>query len=474
MRPKDSLRPVLLTNNFNTVLIKFKMCYKYRHMFPNVMNLFKSVINGVFRQKRVENARKPSSRSRVFDVFLVVIGVREPFQKLYPLNETMLHKLNCLIRPYRIYTVCIFTSLCVLPVRYFFHIIHNYNDEFLIHFAAETLLPLQYLLAVWYFGSNHIELFFDGLPRVSEQKTATKYINSSSLTNIREILFDIVNTESANDNTQNIGMDFASLIKQPCKLTINVVTVLIVIILVPSFTGSILTSHLDETDSLFPFYIISRSYGRGTCLLNTCLFAFAFYKHIKVLRLYGKILRKKNWSTQNYDNVSVMLINFTRMRESLKITTDATKSMYSSSTITGITIVGALIHSTTISASFRWRYDTFLMLGSFFVLQSIVFFVIAVLSLAKQQIEDVTKGSDFAMKFLARKKHVNEHEVMFENATTLDYWLIIDILSEKWLDFSIMGLPIHSLSFLKQCVSVVSLFIILVNTGTLEISEIVN
>jgi hypothetical protein len=162
-------------------------------------------------------------------------------------------------------------------------------------------------------------------------------------------------------------------------------------------------------------------------------------------------------------------MNLTRLRESLKISTFAMQNMFSSGTISGCVIFGIILHSTTLTS--KWAYDSFVIIGSFIVLQSIIFGIIAKLSFAKESIEDITKSSEFAVKFLSRKSNENFSYVVMENASTLDYWLITDILSEDWLNFSVMGIPIHSISFLKQCISLSSVILILVNTGTLTIFD---
>lgn len=405
-----------------------------------------------------EPASEPrrSFGARFFNSILIALGIRVPYQKLYDSQDRFATKLkNLVFSPFRLYSLIIFGSLCVLPIKIISDMTKSYNDELLLHFISELILPIQYILSILYYGSNHIQLYYDVV--TFKKKTSRK----SALTNIRDIFVDI--------KIENKCVDFKILIKQPCRITIRVISWVIIATCILSFIGSLLTSSFDDYKIYYPFYIASRLHGRATIVTNVSSFAFIFYKHVKVLQIYAKILEMRDWSDQKYDKISIMLINLTRLRESLKISTDAFKNIFSTGTISGAIIAGVLIHETTVSESARWGYDSFLIISSFFIFQSIVFAIIAKLSMAKETIEDVTKNSKFASKFLSRKKNADATQITMENASTLDYWLITDILSGEWLDFSVMGIPIHSLSFIKQCVSLSSFLIVVANTGTVTL-----
>ncbi len=414
------------------------------------------VSNDSVNSMSASEATRGSIGANFFNSILTVLGIRVPHQKLYNSEDHFVTKLrNIFFSPFRVYSVIVFGSLCVLPIKFISDMTKFYTDELLLHFVSETIIPIQYVLAILYYGSNHIQLYYDVIKPVKTNK------RKSALTNIRDIFVDI--------KVENKSLDFEMLIKQPCRITIKVVSWAIVLTIVLSFIGSLLTSSFDQYKAYYPFFLASRLLGRGVIVTNVSSFAFVFYKHVKVLKIYAKILQMRDWSNQKYDKISVMLINLTRLRESLKISTDAFKNLFSTGTISGAIIIGVLIHGTTVSESARWGYDSFIVISSLFIFQSIVFGIIAKLSLAKEMIEDVTKNSEFASKFLSRKKNADATQIATENASTLDYWLITDILSGEWLDFSVMGIPIHSLSFIKQCVSLSSVFIILANTGTLTL-----
>lgn len=398
-----------------------------------------------------------------FNGILVVLGIRTPRQELYHTNSTSLYKVKKLFSPWRIYSLWVFTCLCALPIRFAQELMHTYSDEILLHAISEFILPIQYVFAIVYFGSNHIRSFYDV---TNPEKTIA---SSNSLTSIRDIFQDI------NVENKNVILDFKYLVKQPCRFTIGVISGITISALVVTLAGSLATSVISDSKT-YLFFFISRFHGRGTCLINTITFAFVFYKHVKVLRLYGEMLEHRDWSSQKYDRISVMLINLTRVRESLKIATDAMKNMYSTGTLTGFLVIGVIIHSTTVSHNFLWSYDSFIIIGSFLTLQLLLLSVVAKLSIAKDVIEDVTKSSLFASKFLSRKpiQQCDALSVTIENASTIDYWLMMHTLSEEWLDFSVLGVPVHSMAFIKQSLSLASVLIVLVNTGTFNLTSLLS
>lgn len=423
---------------------------------PSNSSRKKSLIRMFRSAPPIDNSRR-SVGATFFNTLLIFLGLRVPYQKLYDVQDRFVTKFKSIIySPFRIYSVVVLGSLCVLPVRICTSMAQTYNDELLLHLISELIIPIQYILAVFYYGSNHIQLYYDVVKPVMKRKK-----RESTLTNIRDIFVDI--------RIENRNVDFKILIKQPCRITIRVVSWVIILTVLLSFVGSVVTSSIERYQEYYAFFILSRLYGRGTVVTNVSSFAFVFYKHVKVLHIYAKILEMRDWSTQKYDNISVMLINLTRLRESLKISTDALKYIYSTGTITGTIVAGILVHGTSVSESARWGYDSFLIVASFFTLQTITFGIIAKLSLGKEMIEDVTKNSEFALKFLSRKSNADASQITMENASTLDYCLIVDILSGEWLDFSVMGIPIHTISFIKQCVSFCSIVIIFVNTGSVTI-----
>jgi hypothetical protein len=223
------------------------------------------------------------------------------------------------------------------------------------------------------------------------------------------------------------------------------------------------TTDFNDLQSPFiPFMILSRLLGRATVVNNTTTFCYVFYKHVKVLNIYAEILKHQRWSESRDHRCSILLVNLVKIKESLKISSRLLKTIFSSATIVGSVIAGAFIHSTTIEH--RYTYEMIVVIYSFLNLQVIFFYVIYRLSEAKSRIEDVVFSSTFASKFLSRSEHYNPDKRISEVATTQDWRLITQILKDDWLDFCVMGLPLHSGAFIKQCLTATSTLMLLVNS----------
>ena len=52
-----------------------------------------------------------------------------------------------------------------------------------------------------------------------------------------------------------------------------------------------------------------------------------------------------------------------------------------------------------------------------------------------------------------------------EIATTQDWMVITRILKDEWLDFRVMGLPLHSSEFVKQMITFTLTFLIVTKNG---------
>ena len=335
---------------------------------------------------------------------------------------------------YRLYSLLIFTALCVAPFRLIWRLVAQYDDALLIEFATEAVLPVQYALAILYFSTSHIQRFYGTVEKLTT------------------------------------GHHFECVVRQEC--VVNLKSIMMIAIMVQTFTllGSMHFAHTYHTTNgahnhVF-FFVASRLFGRGVCTINMAIFAFVFYKHVKVLRLYASIIELTPWETQRYDKLSLVLIDLLRTKESLKVSTDALKPMFSFATIAGVVVVGAYVHNASVNHN---TYDLTVALVTFGVMEVVLFAVIALLSKAKERIEDVTSSSLLAVKFLGRGAELptlTTFEVAIDSASTLDYFLVTQILKEEWLDFSVCGLPLHKASFIKQAVTTVIVLLVAINTDS--------
>ena len=108
----------------------------------------------------VQGDSRHSVGATIFNTLLIFLGVRVPYQKLYNVQDRFVTKLKRIIcSPFRIYSVGVLGCLCVLPVKLFTVMVQTYSDELLLHCISELLLPIQYILAIFYYGSTHIQLY---------------------------------------------------------------------------------------------------------------------------------------------------------------------------------------------------------------------------------------------------------------------------------------------------------------------------
>lgn len=415
---------------------------------------FKDRATRVISTILIPYVKKTYKSNDIFNLLLLTLGVRVPRQKLYSPNSFFSTKLKCLTCTYRVYSLLILGCVSVLPIKYLYELCIKYDDGMWLQFTTELLIPIQYVLAVRYFGSRHIQQFYD-----INKPISTGLLVVNKRTHVRQICVDV----QCNDPDAS-QFEFKQLIKRPCRATIRVVCSLIVMMSSLIFIGSITSNMSVPNNNFYLFYIVSRLFGRCTCVLNTAIFVFVFYKHIKVINVYADVLSLKRWHSSSYDKISIMLVNIVRIRESLRTSTDELKLMFSTTTVNGAAIIGAIAHSKSLQ-HILLSYDTYVMLGSFLIMQLALFGVIAKLSLAKERIERVTNGSEFAMQFLVRHAKNDQEKSTFESASSLDWWLMTYVLKEPWLDFSVMGIPVHSMAFIKQCMTVSSLLLLLLNSG---------
>jgi hypothetical protein len=339
-----------------------------------------------------------------------------------------------------------------MPIYHGINLYETYSDAEFINFLSECLVPIQLALACRYFSTSHIEQYYDVIKPLRGQKRALT-------TNITDIYIDI------RQENKDKNVEFSVLIKQPCRITLRVVTIIVIFLSIVVFSGSMATTDFSDFSAPFiPFMILSRLMGRATVVNNTTTFCYVFYKHVKVLNIYADILEHQRWSESRDHRCSILLVNLVKIKESLKISSDLLKSIFSSATIIGSVITGAFIHSTTIEH--RYTYEMIVIISSFVNLQLIFFYVIYRLSEAKSRIEDVVFSSTFASKFLSRSEEYNPDKRISELATTQDWRVITQILKEDWLDFRVMGVPLHSGAFIKQCLTISSTLLLLANSGS--------
>ena len=243
--------------------------------------MWKVVVEALKRRKeRVSNgttaSTRPSWGAQIFNRMMIMMGVRSPFKKLLPVDASAAQTVKHFIDKFRIYSLILVGFYCVMPIYHGINLYETYSDAEFINFLSECLVPIQLALACRYFSTSHIEQYYDVIKPLRGQKRALT-------TNITDIYIDI------RQENKDKNVEFSVLIKQPCRITLRVVTIIVIFLSIVVFSGSMATTDFSDFSAPFiPFMILSRLMGRATVVNNTTTFCYVFYKHVKVLNIYAK------------------------------------------------------------------------------------------------------------------------------------------------------------------------------------------
>ena len=445
-----------------------------RRLWQLTRNVGRCALRG-YRQ-RINMARDVS-----LGTILLCLGIRTASQRLYDPSQPLWKKALELARPKRLYSLAVMGSLCVLPWAHFRLLLHKFESETFINFVAESVLPVQYLLAIVYFGSNHFDWFYLKHDNKLDRATGQIHIKIIASAHRPDPGPGAPGAPCAPSPAGPAGDDlndlndlnkFENLLRNPCRVNLHILGALIMATQIMLITGSLVaTDRPAESPRRYVFFVISRIFGWGTCILNTFAFAFVYYKHIKVINIYASLLEHLRWESQGKNAVSELLLNLIKLRESLQTSTRCLRDMFSSATICGVVITAMYMHTVSIGEH-SLKYDTVIFLGSFTLLQVIMFSVIGKLDTSKERIEDVARGAGFAEKFLKRKHDPSVTTSVWETGSTLDYFVIIDLLKEEWVDMKIMGIR-FSIQFVKKGITFIMLFMLFWKQGV-DVSEFID
>lgn len=362
---------------------------------------------------------------RLFDLLLLASGIRVSEQKLYEIKGTNF-KDACRVQVYRnnmvwkrLYTVMMFGVMCVPTVYSLIGLFEEPSGVAFVDVVLSVLPPVQYLCSVRYFASDH----FDQFHTIEEDES----------------------------------IEFDDIVGRPCQCTPNIIAVVSILTSLLYFIGTSFVT-MEQLWYMAVCNVVCRLIGSISISINAICLSFVFWKHIKVIDVYVHVFEAQDWRTCEDHYVSVLLRNVVRMKESLHASSELLSFIFSSATTLGALASGTVFY--------RWSLETFdvfvyLSLALFTISQCIFFYVIYRLSEAKDDIEVLVRSADFADSFLHRGTANNADQRVRETSTTIDWFVISYLLKEQWLDFSVMGLPLHSGAFVKQCVAIVAAVIVI-------------
>lgn len=368
-------------------------------------------------------------QNQVLQFVLRLTGIRTVKQELFHIEGVSFRNasgVELLARRWswgRLYTCAVWGSLIVPSVYAIAHFATHRDGASLAEAAISLMAPLQYACAVLYFATDHFDQFH-----------STDDLDST---------------------------DVSTVLARPCVCSPDLIATL-----AASATAIFFIASSFDQDSdivLRVFHVFSRTYGAFGIIMNALAITYVFFKHVKVIQVYVKIFMSQDWHTCEDHHISVLLRNLVRIRESLHVSTELLSRVFSSSVILGVTLMGAVIGGTEETFSYT-AYASLIMFG---VTQVVFFGVVYLLSEAKDDIENLVRSADFADSFLTRTAQATSARRVRETSTTLDWFVLKYVLSERWIEFLVLGMPLHSATFLKQMVTAVAAFVVLVGEGGL-------
>ena len=283
------------------------------------------------------------------------------------------------------------------------------NEKKVVDILLESLIPIHYIFAYAYFCTNHIEYF------------------------------------TRRDGGQ--GLEFKTIISRPCRMTPNALSKTCII----SSMIVTLLSIINYDDSNFLWFCLQRLIGFAVMSINIFSLVYIFRKHINAVQSYAEVIRN---GERQVTTLADFIINITELRESLRVTRSLFSNMVSSSVILCGIVMGIVVNSDNVFKFDLWVYIS---LTSFSILYSFLIFIIWQVSEAKEHIQTIIQGADMARRYLVRDPDNRTRNRVSETATSVDWWILKTELDKKWVEFTVMGIPIHNGTFVKQVVTAVAL-----------------
>lgn len=339
---------------------------------------------------------------------------------------------------YTFYSFLIFCLISAQPIYAFIKFMNNVEDsKFLVSSLLHLNIPLIYLWAKFYFKTNH----FDNLNVCIKFKVSLIFISA-----ICSILFNFIDLSSFNNKYY----------------------------------------WLDNLNDpiFYSLVIIEWLYSR--LLIFTFIFTFIFVMdvHIKSFNSIIKRLESNEYIFDGNPCLGTIIKELGKIRHDIECTI-----RYFNDIIAFVTLIGGIalaiftrnllpngLDVNNLNLNFD-IHDRYLLHPLALYIISNVFLLINMsrYSFRRDEILKYIKSMDFMNKFLVRtssekimKKTGSKLDVVIlniaeESATTLDWIILGNILSEKWLDFTILGVSTSDGKLLKKSIALGSTLLFLIN-----------
>tara|TARA_B110000208_G_scaffold116922_1_gene143254 strand:+ start:20743 stop:21996 length:1254 start_codon:yes stop_codon:yes gene_type:complete len=392
----------------------------------------------IVRKKNIDfSFKKKQKRSKIINNVVKNFTPSPNFEKVrLELIENVTFFEKILYSIYTFYSFSIFCLISAQPIYAFIKFINNTQDsKFLVSSFLHLNIPLIYVWAKFYFKTNH----FDKLNVCLKFKVSLILIST-----ICSIVFNFIDLGSFNNKYY----------------------------------------WLDNlTDSIF-YVIVLIEWLYSRLVIFTFIYTFIFIMDVHIKSFISIIKRLDSNEYIFDDNLCLGTI----IKELGKIRHDIEYTIrYFNDIIAFVTVIGGvataifiktlLPNGIDISNINIEVHDRYLLHPLILYVVSNIFLLINMsrYSFRRDEILKYIKSMDFMNKFLVRtpsekimKKTGDNLDVVIlniaeESATTLDWIILGNILSERWLDFTIFGVSTSDGKLLKKSVALGSTLLFLIN-----------
>ena len=325
---------------------------------------------------------------------------------------------------YTMYSFIIFSLLSIQPTYTLIKYMDNRDIKYLVSFFAHINLPIIYIFEKKYFRTDHLEIHLK----------CKKF-------KITLIIFSCI---------MSIILNFIDI---------------------TSFYNEYYWLHLLNNNILFfSVVIIEWIYSRLVLFLFVYCFIFIMNEHI--LRFYKLIkdIDKNEFDFEDNVCLSNIIYEITKIRNEIEITIQNFNDIISITTVLGGISLAIFIRDVFPENNFNINFED----HDRYLVHAIILYIISQMMLLfnmyryssrRDDVLKYIKSVDFIQRFLTRistekimhktKGNVNlvTLNILEESATTIDWLILGNMLSEKWLDFTIFGISTSDGKLLKKSIA---------------------
>lgn len=355
------------------------------------------------------------TESRIWRILLKCLGLRNsknPYKtNIYNPSMAWSNAMRSLQSIESVWSVIILIFLSSHPIYEILSVDREWDEHKLVDVLLECMIPIHYVLCYVYYCTDHMDQF------------------------------------TRRDGGQ--GYEFSTIISRPCRMNPNVLSCTCMC----SSLCVTVASVINYDDKYFLWFMLQRAIGFAAMSLNIFSLAYIFWKHINAIQSYADVIRD-NRIAYTQITLASFITNIIELRESLRVTKSLFSNMVSSSVILCGIVMGIVVNS---ESAFGFKYWVYVSLVSFSFLYSFLLFIIWQVAESKEHIQRVIHGSAMARRYLTRDSENRTRNRILETATSVDWWILKTELDKKWLEFMVMGIPIHNGTFVKQVVTTIAL-----------------